>query len=108
MNSRSHTTDEIRSALHAGQPVWQLDTGSDGGDDVLIGERGETEAAVLAHFEVEAMPERWSLEPFTAETLACLCAQEGEPNITIELLDESEPYQLHEQLAPGPERPWIP
>ena len=37
MQHRSHTPEEVRAAMEAGEEVWALDTGSDGLDDVLIG-----------------------------------------------------------------------
>ena len=59
---RSHTKEEILQAQANELPVWQLDTGNDGMDDVLIG--GTEEDArhdVMAWANVTEWPDHWSL-----------------------------------------------
>lgn len=68
-HSKSHEASAVVGALHRGEPVWELDTAEYGGDDLLIGEPGETEDEVredlLAHFELTEWPERWTLRRLT-------------------------------------------
>ena len=64
MTHRSHTKDEITKAI-AQNPalnVYELDTGNDGEDDILIGETEEGVVAdICAHFDMEALPPHWTL-----------------------------------------------
>ena len=60
--SKSHTDSEIERALKKGIPVWKLDTGTDGEDDVLIGEIESVRAEILGFHELEEMREDWTLE----------------------------------------------
>lgn len=63
MNLRSHAKAEIAAALLNREPVWALDTGNDGEDDILIGDYDEVVGDILAHFEMEALPDHWTLDP---------------------------------------------
>jgi len=40
---------------------WQLDTGTDGEDDVLLGTREDVEADILHHHDLDEMPSNWTL-----------------------------------------------
>jgi hypothetical protein len=61
MNLRSHTIREIQDAFRAGKEVWQLDTGNDGSDDVLIGDPDGIETDILSHFDIPTWPDHFSL-----------------------------------------------
>ena len=69
MNFRSHTRREIAEAIAAGGQAWMLDTGTDGADDVLVGELNEVVSDLLDHLEIEALPEGWELTRFEADWL---------------------------------------
>lgn len=62
---RSHPRRAIMLALRCGWRAWRLDTGNDGSDDVLLGERDEVVADLLAHHGLDSLPETWSLEEVT-------------------------------------------
>jgi hypothetical protein len=62
MNLRSHSASTILDALADGLPVWMLDTGNDGEDDVLIGDYQDVVADILDHFDLDELPDHWSLE----------------------------------------------
>lgn len=62
---RSHSKEEIIEALKKGIPVWELDTGLDGHDDILIGGSYEdTIFDICHHFDLPELPEHWKLSPF--------------------------------------------
>ena len=65
MHLKSHTLIELQTAQKAGQDIYDLDTGTAGGDDELIAGPGETYedvlAEVLAFHELDELPENWSL-----------------------------------------------
>lgn len=61
----SHTRETVAAALAAGEPVWELDTGSSGNDDVLIGALSDVRADVLTHHDRAEWPERWTLTRVT-------------------------------------------
>lgn len=62
MNLRSHSASTIRDALADGLPVWRLETGNDGEDDVLIGDYQDVVADILDHFDLDELPDHWFLE----------------------------------------------
>lgn len=67
---KSHSEEEIETALASGREVWALDTGNDGEDDTLIGSYSEVERDVLHYYtilhdlptEPEALPAHWTLQ----------------------------------------------
>jgi len=69
MNFRSHSRAEVAAALAEGKEAWMLDTGSQGDDDVLIGDKGEVTRDLLDYFDVPSLPEGWSLVHMDAEWL---------------------------------------
>ena len=64
MNYRSHTREEIRTAIAKGAEVWVLDTGSDGEDDVLIGSREAVFRGICSFNDITELPPHWHLRPF--------------------------------------------
>lgn len=85
MDSKSHETEELEKALLNGDKIWLFDSGSSGNDDILIGDRNETEDDIKAgledFFEVgedfgEPSPwepgkaDIWTLTEFTGKDLA--------------------------------------
>jgi hypothetical protein len=58
---RSHTKDRIDEALCNGEEVWELDTGNDGEDDVLIGSRSAVVFDLCSYYEVDELPAHWTL-----------------------------------------------
>jgi len=69
MQFRSHSRREVAEAIANGDQAWMLDTGSQGADDVLIGEFEEVLQDILDYFEVEALPEGWELTRFDPDWL---------------------------------------
>ena len=65
MNYRSHDKHDIHRAILNGQPVYVLDTGSDGEDDVLIGNLADVTFDLCHHFEVSNLPDNWLLYPLS-------------------------------------------
>ena len=59
--SKSHTAEEIRSALERGEEIWEFDSGNDGEDDILIGSRDEVEADLYRYFEIGSLRSDWTL-----------------------------------------------
>ncbi len=64
MTHRSHTKQEIRDAVARGAQVWVLDTGSDGEDDILIGNREDVFQDICAFHQISELLPRWNLKPF--------------------------------------------
>ena len=58
---KSHSEEEIRAAIARGEKVFALDTGNDGEDDTLIGNKEECLADILRHHEIDELPDRWTL-----------------------------------------------
>ena len=65
--SKSHTAEEIRSALERGEEIWEFDSGNDGEDDILIGSRDEVEADLYRYFEIGSLRSDWTLARLTPE-----------------------------------------
>lgn len=61
MKFKSHSKEEIRQALSRGEPVFELDTGTSGEDDVLTGSMAECLSDICAYHEVEELPKGWTL-----------------------------------------------
>ena len=59
---KSHTHEDILGAYRAGETVWALDTGNDGADDTLIGERDTVIADILSFHELDTWPDAWTLD----------------------------------------------
>ena len=63
MDYKSHTKKDIIKAQKKGKKIWSLDTGNDGEDDMLIGEREDVIQDILYyHHDIESMPEHWELD----------------------------------------------
>lgn len=62
MNYRSHSKEEIESMAANGHEIWYLDTDGYGEDDFLIGEYDEVLTDILNFFDIEELPENWSLD----------------------------------------------
>ena len=58
---KSHTEEECIEAFQKGEKVWDLDTGNDGEDDVLIGEGEQIIADILNYHELTELPPHWEL-----------------------------------------------
>ena len=71
MNSVSHTNEVILKAFADGEPVFALDTGSDGADDILIGAEPEIWQDIQHSLDCQGadrdIPEHWTLEPITEQ-----------------------------------------
>ena len=61
MRFNSWKRHEILAAMAEGRPVYELDTGDDGNDDVLIGTERQVLADVLSFFDIDELPEHWTL-----------------------------------------------
>ena len=61
MNFKSHTKEEILSALRDGKEVYVLDTGNDGEDDVLIGGFRDVMRDIVEYHEIDILPDHWGL-----------------------------------------------
>lgn len=61
MTYRSHSKSEILHALKSGEPVWELDTQTDGKDDYLIGSYQDVVQDILTYHEIDQLPEHWQL-----------------------------------------------
>ena len=69
MTFRSHSRKEIEQAIHEGQRIWKLDTGTSGNDDILIGGTyQEVEFDVLSFYEKEDLGD-WELLDYTEYVL---------------------------------------
>ena len=68
MNFRSHTREEVRDAIANGDQAYLLNTNT-GDDDVLLGSAEEVLQDALAHFELEDLPDSWSLTRMDADWL---------------------------------------
>lgn len=70
MNFKSHSKEEIQQALSRGEPVFELDTGTSGEDDVLIGgTEGECLADICAYHEVDKLPKGWTLRQIEVDEI---------------------------------------
>lgn len=69
MNFRSHGPETVKKAIESHIDVWELDTGSDGIDDVLIGDLEEVTEDILSSFELETLPKHWTLIPLNRSTI---------------------------------------
>lgn len=78
---KSHSNDELVAAFLAGDQIWELDTGNDGEDDVLIGSKQEVEADLCHHFEFEELPGHWDLTPWAIETHPCVECDRSSPKV---------------------------
>jgi len=58
---KSHTLEEVRNALNEGTPVWIVDTGTSGNDDVLIGDYDEVLTDFLFYLELDELPKDWEI-----------------------------------------------
>ena len=61
MRFNSWKKEQILAALSRDRPVYELDTGSDGDDDVLIGTERQVLADVLSFIDVDELPAHWTL-----------------------------------------------
>jgi len=61
MKLKSYSKEKIKQALSRGEPVFELDTGTSGEDDVLTGTRAECLADICAYHEVDELPKGWTL-----------------------------------------------
>jgi len=65
MNYKSHTKETVMNAQKNGLEIYELDTGADGNDDMLIAEKGETSQDllidILNYYEIPELPDHWSL-----------------------------------------------
>ncbi len=59
MNFRSHDPAFIEAAISSGQTAWELDTGNDGLDDVLLGETEEEVRAEVEDWLDAPIPPGW-------------------------------------------------
>jgi len=50
-DSKSHTAEEIRSAISEGKTLYLLDSDCSGNDDIMIAEPGESEDDITATVE---------------------------------------------------------
>ena len=69
MNFKSHSKEKIKQALSRGEPVFELDTGTSGADDVLIGTREGCITDICAYHEVDSLPEGWELRQVREDEL---------------------------------------
>jgi len=71
MNLRSHTIPELWAALSESYRLYELDTGSSGGDDVLCGS-DQTEIAhdVMFYHGLDEWPTDWTITQIAPDTLA--------------------------------------
>ena len=58
---KSHTKKELLDAQTSGKKLWKLNTGNDGEDDILIGEKAEVIADIRSYYEIENIPDDWTL-----------------------------------------------
>jgi len=58
---KSHTREEISAAIAEGKEVFALDTGNDGLDDHLIGDREEIINDLLFFHDLDVLPGHWTL-----------------------------------------------
>ena len=65
--SKSHTIEEIRTALEHGDEIWEFDSMNDGEDDILIGSRREIESDLCHYFEIPALKPYWTLTRLSPE-----------------------------------------
>lgn len=68
MNLRSHTLQELLAGLDVGENAYELDTGSDGLDDVLLG-KSEAECWRDVADWQSPIPEHWTLTEITRKQL---------------------------------------
>ncbi len=66
MRLKSWTKKEIKQALAAGKPVFELDTSNEDEDDVLIGTWEQCLEEILDYYEVDDLPENWTLTQIDA------------------------------------------
>jgi hypothetical protein len=59
---KSHTREEISAAIADGKKVWALDTGNDGLDDTLIGDKQDIINDVLFFHDLDVFPSHWTLD----------------------------------------------
>jgi len=52
MNYKSHTKKDLIEAQKKGEKLWSLDTGNDGEDDVLIGEKEDVIQEILYFHDI--------------------------------------------------------
>jgi len=70
MAFKSHSKETIRAALAAGKTVWDLDTGSSGNDDHIIGEDYDMIVEeILGFFEIDKFPKTWRLTAVNKESI---------------------------------------
>jgi predicted RNA-binding Zn-ribbon protein involved in translation (DUF1610 family) len=87
----SHTRRAVIAALTKGEPVFALNSGSAGEDDVLIGTEEECRNDTLSYISPDgvspedmAWPEGWTLTPVTLELVTDI--QEPEMDRTVALI----------------------
>ena len=70
---RSHTENEIIDAIQNGKSIYELDTGEDGEDDLLIAAKSATLQdlinEILAYHNLENIPSHWSLTRIDPENI---------------------------------------
>jgi hypothetical protein len=64
-HSKSHELKEILKALIDGERICRLDSAADGEDDLLIGDAHDVDVDVCSHFEIEEIPDDWSVTDVT-------------------------------------------
>ncbi len=62
---KSYTKAELVVALKNGETLWELDTGNDGEDDILVGKKGDIELDLCNFHNVEELPDHWELRDCT-------------------------------------------
>jgi hypothetical protein len=75
MNFKSHTPATLLSAAATGQKIWELDSDTDGEDDVLIGEKDEVIRDIWGHFDFDTIPEHWNLREVAVNEIQHLVSE---------------------------------
>jgi len=67
---KSHTKEEVKEACLKGMKVYELDTGNDGEDDILVGYNDQDVLIdVFNHFEFEELPDHWAIRELREDEL---------------------------------------
>jgi len=71
MMLRSHTIPQLWTALGEGYRLYNLDTGTDGADDVLYGlDLTEIAHDVILHHDLDELPDHWRIDEISAGDVA--------------------------------------
>lgn len=65
MNLQSHSIYDLREAQLNGEKIWEIDTDSDGQDDVLIGDYCEIIQDLCSIHGFDSIPDNWEITEIT-------------------------------------------